>query len=435
MSLVCAQTLGATVPKKRSKGDGALFYVPSRKIWYGVIDLGFWPDGRRRQKSVSSKSQAECRRKLELLKAEIAKYGAPLDKTTKVAAYAETWLETVCRPNVASTTYANRASSLKSWIIPVLGTKLVSAIKPPDVRAVVKGVTDAGKSSSTARKAYDVLSLMLESARRDGLCARNVAEDVTPPRMAISSRGALEPAQAVEVLRLAAGEPNGTRWWVALLLGLRQSERTGARIDSIDFATNTFTVRWALGEVRSFHGCGEKAAGKFPCGANRAGSCPQRIYNLQDGVPYIQVAGHLFLKPPKSGKPRTIPISPGLAEALRRHIEANAHLPNPHGLIWRHADGSPYLPAEDQADWRDIIKRAGVDNLDVTTHWGRHTTATLLMELGVDAKVVGEIVGHGSVDVTRKHYQHVSSAVAREAVDRLAAQLELTATTTETSER
>ncbi len=40
------------------------------------------------------------------------------------------------------------------------------------------------------------------------------------------------------------------------------------------------------------------------------------------------------------------------------------------------------------------------------------------MELGADAKIIGEIVGHQSEAVTRR-YQHVSSAAAREAMDRL----------------
>ena len=40
------------------------------------------------------------------------------------------------------------------------------------------------------------------------------------------------------------------------------------------------------------------------------------------------------------------------------------------------------------------------------------------MELGVDARIIGEIVGHASEEITR-HYQHVSSAAAREAMDKL----------------
>jgi site-specific recombinase XerD len=53
-----------------------------------------------------------------------------------------------------------------------------------------------------------------------------------------------------------------------------------------------------------------------------------------------------------------------------------------------------------------------------TTHWARHTTATVLMELGVDAKIIGEIVGHQSEAVPRR-YQHVPSAAARDGMDKL----------------
>jgi site-specific recombinase XerD len=42
------------------------------------------------------------------------------------------------------------------------------------------------------------------------------------------------------------------------------------------------------------------------------------------------------------------------------------------------------------------------------------------MELGVDARIIGEIVGHASEEITR-HYQHVSTSAAREAMDRLGA--------------
>lgn len=44
--------------------------------------------------------------------------------------------------------------------------------------------------------------------------------------------------------------------------------------------------------------------------------------------------------------------------------------------------------------------------------------------LGVGAKIIGEIVGHQSEAATRR-YQHVSSAAAREAMDRLGSHFSL----------
>ena len=154
---------------------------------------------------------------------------------------------------------------------------------------------------------------------------------------------------------------------------------------------------------------------------------------LADGLEHIELEGRLCLVRPKSGKPRTIPLLPQLVEALRRYLAATADQPNPHGLIWRRADGSPITSGQDSAEWRDLLLAAGVITAEQakplrdqkagtppapTTHWARHTTATVLMELGVDARIIGEIVGHASEEITR-HYQHVSSAAARDAMDRL----------------
>lgn len=413
------------MPKKRNHGDGGLYYVKSQNLWRGVVDVGFWPDGRRRQKSVSSRSQREARAKLERLKAEISEYGAPLDKTTTVAGWAEHWLDTVCRPHMKPRPFAAYQSLVRVWIVPAVGRKRITQMKPSDLRAVTASVTAAGRSSSTALRVHNVMSAMLESARLDGLVGRNIARDVIPPKAAQSNRESLSTEAALAVLRTAAQHPDGTRWWVALLAGVRQGERNGALLNAIDFDAHTFTVEWSLTEARFRHGC------DGACGKTRGGSCPSRQYILADGLDHVPLAGRLILVRPKSGKARTFSLIPPLEEALKRYITASAKTPNPHGLLWRNADGSPITSAQDQAAWRALLLEAGViteeqakepkdrapGTLDTpTTHWARHTTATVLMELGVDAKIIGEIVGHGSIPVTRR-YQHVTSSAAQAALE------------------
>ena len=67
------------MPKKRSPGDGGLWYSEAKGLWIAAIDTGFTADGRRRQKYVSARKQSDARAKLQKLKKEIATYGAPLD--------------------------------------------------------------------------------------------------------------------------------------------------------------------------------------------------------------------------------------------------------------------------------------------------------------------------------------------------------------------
>ncbi|WP_156870314.1 tyrosine-type recombinase/integrase, partial [Sporichthya polymorpha] len=48
----------------------------------------------------------------------------------------------------------------------------------------------------------------------------------------------------------------------------------------------------------------------------------------------------------------------------------------------------------------------------------RHTAATLLLEQGVDIRVVQQILGHSTLAVT-KRYTHVTDVLARQAADRM----------------
>jgi integrase len=424
------------MPKVRGNGEGGLYYLKSRKLYRGVIDDGFKPDGSRRQRYVHDRTKAGARAKLDALKAELKEYGAPLDKTTTVAAWASVWLETVCRPNLKPNSYAANASTIRTWIVPTIGTRKVASLKPSDIRTVHTAVRDAGRSSTTARHAHQVLHSMLKVARVEGLCARNVADDVTPPKTAESPRGALSPEDAIAVLKASAETGEGLRWWLALLGGIRQGERCGALIESLDLDNPSgpvYKVEWSLTQVTRQHGCGTLEDGSWACGKSRGAFCPRGRYKLPDGAKYRHLNMRLFLLTPKSGHTRYVPLVPQLADALRRYLEASKDVPNPYGLIWRHPNGEPITAKEDEQMWRDLLYKAGVitkeqtkepkdrapGTADIpTTHWARHTTATVLMELGVDAKIIGEIVGHASEQTTRR-YQHVSSPVAREAMGRL----------------
>lgn len=415
------------MPKKRSHGDGGLFYIPSRGLWRGVLDVGFKPNGARDQKYVHAKTQREARAKLDKLKAEIAAHGAPLDKVTTVAAFSQHWLETVCRQNLKPSALSAYTSVTNRWIVPHLGTKRISAVTPSDLRTVTKAITDAGRSQDLALKAHNIMSAMLEAARLDGMVARNVARDVVAPKVKESDRGALSTVDTFAILRTSAKTLDGTRWWFALLTGMRQGERLGATLDSIDLEDGTFTVKWSLTEAKFEHGC------DGACAYKRGGSCPQRRLIVAPGLDYRQLDGRLCLVRPKSGKPRTFPIPPVLIEPLRRYLAATVDRPNPHGLIWRNPDGSPITAGEDNAEWRKLLHDAGLITAEQakepkdraegtpdapTTHWARHTTSTMLRELGTPAVIVGAIVGHGSERMTDR-YTHADavSAEARAAME------------------
>lgn len=403
------------MPRKRSSGDGGLYYLPARKLWRGTYDNGFDANGKRVVRQVHARTQVAARAKLTALINEINTNGAPLDKQTTVSAWSDHWLTTVMRPNLKPSALAAYESLTRTWIVPILGKKKVALLKPSDVRLVSEAIARAGRSSSTALKTFNVLRGMLEAARVDGLCARNVCKDVTTPKKAVSKRGALTYDEARSILRVAQGDPDGVRWWLAILGGLRQSERLGVLLSSLYLDDGVLNVDWTLEEITSEHGCGGT------CGLKQGAACPQARLKLPDGFEYIRLAGRLCLVPPKSNKSRTVPLHRDLVRELDKYLRIQKVWPNPHGLLFRNTDGSPIIPKQDNEAWRSVLLRAGVITKDQTeiptSHWARHTTATVLMELGIDAKIIGEIVGHGSEAVTRG-YQHVTSPAAKAAMDK-----------------
>ena len=88
--------------------------------------------------------------------------------------------------------------------------------------------------------------------------------------------------------------------------------------------------------------------------------------------------------------------------------------------MFAQSDGRPINPRRDWQEWKDLLKAVGIR--DARPHDARHTAATLLLEQGVDIRVVQEILGHASLAVT-KRYAHVTDRLADDAAERIGAAL------------
>ena len=63
------------------------------------------------------------------------------------------------------------------------------------------------------------------------------------------------------------------------------------------------------------------------------------------------------------------------------------------------------------------MKKAGLDNKNLSVHKLRHTAATLMYQYGdVDIRALQELLGHESISTT-EIYTHVSNEQVRNAVE------------------
>ncbi len=148
---------------------------------------------------------------------------------------------------------------------------------------------------------------------------RNVATLVDAPS---AQPGEIEPlslAEARTMTALAAERRNGTRWSVALALGLRQGEALGLRWRYVDLDAATLTVRWQLQRQNWRHGC----AAPHTCGARyHRASCPRGCTAHARACPK-RTGGGLVLAELKTARSRrTIALPAALVTALRAHRAA-----------------------------------------------------------------------------------------------------------------
>lgn len=395
---------------RRSPGEGAL-YQRGDGMWIATVDLGWGADGKRKRKTVSARKYADAQRKLQTLRREIADAGGQVPTGhMSVEAWLARWLDEIAAPRVRPSTLTGYRNDVTHHIAPVVGRYRLDKLAPQHVRAMGMAIVGKGRSSTTALRCHRILSRALSDAMREGIVVRNVAALVDAPRKAVSTRGALTAAQAITLLTAVADDPMGSRWAAALLTGARRGELLGLERERVG---DVLDLSWQLQRLPHRHGCGGT------CGRRRAGDCPHKVLDVPAGFDYRPLVGGLALTRPKTrAGHRVVPLVEPLRSILLRHIATAPE--NSYGLVWATPDGQPVDPSRDSAAWRAAVQAAGLP--PVPLHAARHTAATLLLEAGVDRRVISEIIGHSS-EVATRGYQHVDLTLARDAMTRLGALL------------
>ena len=109
----------------------------------------------------------------------------------------------------------------------------------------------------------------------------------------------------------------------------------------------------------------------------------------------------------KTKKPFTVPLLPSALEILDKY---NGKLP-----IISNVKYNLYLKAMAQA--------AGLE-YKLTTHWARHTGATLLINEGLDTKFITRICGHSSTRITEQVYAKLLDETVVDAIQEIKGKLE-----------
>lgn len=388
---------------------------------------------------VTAKTYRECDAKIRRALDDIGRWGAsPVGKTT-FGAYAAQWLElkrAELKPN-SVTMYRSAINALERYAdVPL------SDVTPSMVKRMLAGLrnTDGTTPSYSHRLAvHGVLNGLFRAAVADRLIPSNPASSAKPKQPASrlgatpvnpstdgrtgeQHRTAFTPAQMRSMLEASSGDvTSGARQWWRLLTGMRQGEILGATLDDLELWRDAtlespggpeiwvgkYTVNWKLEKLNRIHGCGLPEHGVYPCGRRQPSKCPQALWDVPDGYDMIHLTGAMALTPPKSHRGKIVPIIPQLGAVMHRYLEATRDMPNPYNLVFRQPDGMPIRFERDRADFRDLMRDAGIPDFEHRYgHECRNSVVSLLFSMGVDAGIIQRIVGHSSLAMS-EHYRTV----------------------------
>lgn len=409
---------------RRGPGEGTLF-KRGDGLWIAGVELPPGPDGKRRFKRVSSKNRNTVLEKLRKLQSELAAGQIPVSSSVTMEHWLDFWRTDILPHRTSGGTPLKPATiysyetTIRLYLKPHIGAKRLDRLTPADIRQLYDTLT-AGVSSRAAQKADQVLRLVFKAAIREGITTANLMERVDKPGHIQKEAGSFDAATAMRIISTAAdtqGVMWGARWAFGFLTGARESEILGLEWDRTDLERGFVDISWQLQRLQKKHGCGKPVGKRYPCGYVRPAYCKKAewAYPRND---YRECAGTLcWTRPKTKAGRRLIPLVPELVDILRR-IEHDQ--PNPHGLVFHNPDGRPMDQEQDQKAWKKLLIDAGVPHTN--QHTIRHSTATLLLEAGVDVHVVQSVIGHTDIATTRG-YQHVNMALAREAWRNLSALL------------
>ena len=238
-------------------------------------------------------------------------------------------------------------------------------------------------SANTRVRIHRTIRRVLAWGERNGLVARNVASLCEAPKPTKSPARALTDTEAAAILKAATGSREHPFYMVAMSTGARRGEIAALTWDCIDFDRKTVTINGSVCETK----------------------------------------GKRFVKNTKSGKSRSIPLTPACVAALRgvkarvaaEILEAKPGEYQDLGFVFASEDGKlPDLTAITRT-FTELATELGIKG--ATLHSARHYFATTALLSGTPIHIVSALLGHSSPMVTLQVYAHVLASHLEQGTD------------------
>ncbi|WP_371655528.1 MULTISPECIES: tyrosine-type recombinase/integrase [unclassified Streptomyces] len=360
--------------RRNANGEGSIYRRRDGR-WVGSTYVQT-TSGNAKRVYVYGATRGEVHGKLTELKARDARGIPTADKSWKLGAYLDYWLAEVVKPNLRLSTYERYESGVRLYLKPGLGANMLTRLSVPIVQTFMNERLAAGMSVRSVQILREILRSALTRAHEEELVSRNVARFV---KLKQRERDDIQPwtvEEAKRFLEAARADPLYPMFVLLVLYGLRRGEVLGLRWQDVDFEGSVLRIRQQV----------------------------QRVGGALQQGPVKTKAGR-----------RDLPLLNLACEVLKTREHSRDR------LAFTTRTGQPIEPRNFVRSFQRICERYEIRR--ITVHQVRHTTATLLKDLGVPARDAQLILGHSDISITQQIYQHDNMAGRREALGRVEAVL------------
>ncbi|MFC0472503.1 tyrosine recombinase XerC [Halalkalibacter kiskunsagensis] len=354
-----------------------------------VVNAGFDEKGKRvrRTTTVQCKTKTEAKKELAKFVAEIeaGEYIAP--NKMKFEAFVEEWKVKYARKQLAPATYQNYILHLKNRILPTFGHQQIDQIKPLHIISFLDALNEVGSrsdgkegslSSGTIQYIHRILRNIFKRAVEWQVIKTSPVENVKKPKVETKKSNVYNDEQVRVLMEHLRKED--MKWKMIVTLAITTGMRRG---EIVALEWNHFDL--------------EKG----------------KLY-VQQTLTYTKEDGHIFKTPKTKNSIRTISLSSGVVEQLKRYKQIKNREKLRNGDRWQGGErfllfstdeGKPMHPSSVTSWWSKRLKKYELPH--ITFHQLRHTSAALLINQGVHMKVISARLGHSKIGTTMDIYGHV----------------------------